>query len=268
MGIRFIPQRTGDHARVRADGPTILVTTDAGIVEARSGGAVTLIDRSSLFLLPKGSLAEVLPKSPVGHLLVLTVTSALAQETADTYDGDIDPRALDRYLAQRELLPRTNWMSEICHRYLFERAVCKKKDNLATRFLEIEIVKELYFLSQARERASDRRSVVAAETPLVARAVRAIEARLFEADVVSGLARACATSESTLLRAFKREMGTGPAEFVRARRLDEARLLLLSHRFSVGEVATKVGYRSFAAFSEAFRARFGRTPSAVARSAS
>src|SRR5512140_1443833 len=37
MGIRFVPQRGGDAARFDARRPTLLVTTDAGIVDARVG---------------------------------------------------------------------------------------------------------------------------------------------------------------------------------------------------------------------------------------
>ena len=50
---------------------------------------------------------------------------------------------------------------------------------------------------------------------------------------------------------------------MRARRLDESLLLLKSKRYAVGEVATMVGYKNFAAFSQAFRARFGVKPSDV-----
>jgi AraC-like DNA-binding protein len=175
----------------------------------------------------------------------------------------MDPRRFDRFLSTPAVFPRTNWVNELYHRYVFERAVCKKTDNDATRFLESEVLKELYFLAHSRDTEKDRPSVVESETDLVKRARASIEEHLFEPDVVKRLARACAASESTLLRAFKRELGQGPLAYVRARRLDESMLLLKSRRHAIGEVALLVGYKNFAAFSAAFRARFGVSPSAV-----
>ncbi|HEY8076796.1 MAG TPA: AraC family transcriptional regulator, partial [Labilithrix sp.] len=106
-------------------------------------------------------------------------------------------------------------------------------------------------------------SVVESGTGLVRRALGIVDEHLFEADVLARLARACGASESTLLRAFKREIGQAPAAYVRARRLDESMLLLKSRRYAVGEIALMVGYRTFAAFSHAFRGRFGVRPSDV-----
>ena len=93
------------------------------------------------------------------------------------------------------------------------------------------------------------------------RAIALVEEHLFEPDVVQRLASGCGASTSTLLRTFQRELGQGPQAYVRARRLDESLLLLKSKRFAVGEVATMVGYANFAAFSQAFRARFNVRPS-------
>jgi AraC-like DNA-binding protein len=50
---------------------------------------------------------------------------------------------------------------------------------------------------------------------------------------------------------------------VRTRRLDEALMLLKSRHLRVSEVSALVGYRNLAAFSHAFRERFGLRPSDV-----
>jgi AraC-like DNA-binding protein len=261
MGIRLLPLAGGDAFTLRATSLTIAAPLDAAVAELRVGSRLDLLDRASFAVLPRGRRAAIEAKSPVAHVLVLAASDALIEAMAGAYRGEVDPKRLERYVSEAHTLPRTNWMNEVFHRYLFERAVCRKRDNEATRFLETEIVKELYFLRLARDSSGDRRSVVEGEGALIERALKAIEARLFEADVVRGLARACGASESTLLRAFKRELGVGPLAYVRARRLDESILLLKSRRFSVSEVAAMVGYRNLAAFSEAFRARFGMRPS-------
>jgi AraC-like DNA-binding protein len=263
MGIRLLPLTEGASHPLRPGGPCLLVPTDAGVDELRVGPARHTVDRASFALLAAGARATVETRSPVSHLLLLTVDGALARKLVAAYRGEIDPRRLDGHLRTTQVLPRTNWLNEVYHRYLFERAVCKKRNNEATRFLELEMVKELYFLCEARAGDRDRASVVEAESPLLQRALRAIEARLFEPEVLRTLPRACGASPSTLLRAFKRELGHGPIVYVRSRRLDESLLLLKSRRYSVSEVASLVGYRNFAAFSQAFRARFGIRPSEV-----
>ena len=263
MGIRLAPLREGDRLVLRATLPSLVVPTDAGVVEAGRGSEVHVVDRASFLLVPAGGRAMVEAKSPISHVLVLSVSRLLFESLLATYPGEVLPDKVDRYFSQLAALPRTNWMNEICHRYLFERAVCKKHGNDATRFLETEIVKESYFLCRERDTTKDRPSIVEGETPLVQRALKAIEARLFEEDVVERLADVSGASASTLLRTFKRELGQGPLAYVRARRLDESMLLLKSRRFTVSEVALRVGYRSFGAFSAAFRARFGKKPKDV-----
>ncbi len=258
MGIRLVPLAAGSTATLRAKGATLLVPTD-GIVALRG----RTLDRAAIEVLPAGDRAFVTATSPVAHLVLLAPSPALVAHVVRIYAGEIDARRLARYLDTAQLLPRTNWLNEVVHRYLFERAVCKKRDNDATRFLEAEIVKEIYFLSLARDGQRDRASVVESGTGLVRRALGVIDEHLFEADLVARLARACGASESTLLRAFKREIGQAPAAYVRARRLDESMLLLKSRRYAVGEIAMMVGYRTFAAFSHAFRERFGVRPSDV-----
>ena len=67
---------------------------------------------------------------------------------------------------------------------MFERAVCKKRDNVATAFLEMELVKELYFVCHERATAQERASMLETRTNLVQRAMTLVEEHLFEPDVV------------------------------------------------------------------------------------
>jgi AraC-like DNA-binding protein len=263
LGIRLLTQREGDRVRLRATGPALVVPVHAGFAEISTGQARYVVDRASWLLLPAGTRASVRAGSPVTHTVVLTVSAGLCEAAVRTYDGEIERARFARYLTAVQLLPRTTWVNELCHRYLFERAVCRKGESLAAKFLEVEIVKEVYFRCHERVTAEDRASMVVTPSALVERAMGLIEEHLFDPEVVRLVAEGCAASASTLLRAFKRELGCGPAAYVRKRRLDESMLLLKARRYRVGEVATLVGYRNFAAFSQAFRARFGVRPSDV-----
>jgi AraC-like DNA-binding protein len=161
------------------------------------------------------------------------------------------------------VFPRTRWVDELSHRYLFEREVCGKHTSAAARFLETELAKETYFFGQEQLEGHARASVARDEDDVARRALEWMDERLFEPFSLSDLARRSGTSESTLLRAFRRETGGTPAAYLRERRLEEARLLLESRRFSIGEIARRVGYSNLAAFTAAFGRRFGHPPSAA-----
>lgn len=263
MAIRLVVQRAGERAPLRFRAGTMIVPVEAGIVDVDVGGERYVVDQATWLVAPRGARAVVIAKSPTAHTLVLGLSEGLVDKTVATYGGEIEPDRFVRYLSSVQLLPRTNWVNEICHRYLFERAVCKKRDNDATRFLETEIAKEAYFVCRDRDASLSRAPFIEKRSPLVARAMRFVGDHLFDPDVVARLGKACGASPSTLLRAFKKEIGQAPLAFVRQRRLDESMLLLKAKELSIGEIATLVGYRNFAAFSQAFRARFGVRPSEV-----
>ena len=266
MGVRLLVQREsgrGEVVEARARSPMLALPVHAGIAEIVIGSTKHLVDKASWLLVPAGTRARVRAKSPVTHTLLLSISPPLRASVVRAYTGAIQLARFDRYVGNVELMPRTNWVNELCHRYLFERAACKKRDNVATAFLEMELVKELYFVCHERYTTRERASMVETTSDVMARALALIEERLFEPDVVQRLAGASGASASTLLRTFQRELGQSPLTYVRARRLDESLLLLKSKRFAVGEVATMVGYKNFAAFSQAFRTRFERKPSDV-----
>lgn len=249
--------------RLVPQGPALVLPVENAIVDAACAALRPALDPSSWLLVPASVPLTVVASSVVAHTLVLTVSAALMRRAAEVYAGEVDEAAFRRYVESPRVLARTTWVNELAHRYLFERAVCRKRDNDATRFLETEIAKELYFLCHEHHRRLDRPSLVEAHTPIVRRALEHLENHLFEADVLRDLPGTVGASPSTLLRTFRRELGESPLAYLRMRRLDEALMLLKSRRLRVSEVSALVGYRNFAAFSHAFRERFGMRPSDV-----
>ena len=92
---------------------------------------------------------------------------------------------------------------------------------------------------------------------------RGFEEHLFEPFHIAELVKHCQASESTVLRAFRGELGVAPRAYVRRRRLEEAMQFLEAGRYAVTEVAMRVGYDNPSAFAAAFRAQFGVAPSSV-----
>ena len=148
-----------------------------------------------------------------------------------------------------------------------------KADFLVTYFKDLT---RLSVLSPAAEFELARRIGIMEEVlwvqllslaPLTEHLVELIEADLVSPLAVADLARRCRVSESTLLRAFKRELGCTPGAYARGRRMDEALALLRAGCFSITEVAGRVGYDNPTSFSHAFQLHFGNLPSSFLRRA-
>jgi AraC-like DNA-binding protein len=77
---------------------------------------------------------------------------------------------------------------------------------------------------------------------------------------VEELARACSLSRSAFAARFVARVGKPPATYLAHVRLDAATDLLRNTSLSVTLIAEKVGYTSEAAFSRAFRHRYGAPP--------
>lgn len=267
MSIRLIPLSSNDRSVSEVQVPTLVLPIEQGVVEVSAGSEGWLLDRSSWLLLAPGSKVVVSAKSPTASVLCLGLHPEVRAATAQLHRAHLRAELLESFLFETTPLARTTWVHEIAHRYLFERSVCGDRQGLAARFLESELVKELYFHCLDRAQSRQRASTVRQKDPIVERALAVLEAHLFEPISIAELARACSTSPSTLQRAFHRDLGAPPSRYLRQRRLQESILLLKSGRYSVSEVAALVGYDNLAAFSHAFRARFGKSPSEIRRAA-
>jgi len=248
--------------RVDTEGAMVLFPMRTSVVDAEVMGQRLLLDRTHWALAPARRRVKLTARTPGARMLLATAHPPLIDVVVKTYAKvKLDGRRLARWLESPQLLPRTVWVDEIVQRYLFERQVCGGFDNDATRFLETEIVKEAYYLLQDRDEGADRASFVQQHSPVLQRALEHVEAHLFEAPSIEALARIAGASQSTLLRAFKRELGCTPSAYWRMRRLDEALVLLESGHRTVAEVAAQIGYDNPSAFAHAFQIRFGRPPS-------
>lgn len=265
----MIPQQTsvdlavyglvaGETATVTVTLPSLVMTIESSVARARS----LTLDRSTCLVMPAGSSLALTTPGTASRVAILGFRASVLVAVAREYESlGLDRRRFERWLAKLALLPRTVWVHELVHRYVFERHALGVHDNLAVRFLEIEIAKELYFLFRDRDDGAERATTVRGHSTAVTRALRHIEAHLFDECSIAALARHAGASASTLLRAFRSEVGCSPAAYWRNRKLDEALLAVRSGK-SINEIAMLIGYENPTAFGFAFRRRFGRPPSA------
>jgi AraC-like DNA-binding protein len=234
-----------------------------GLRHADRGDDLRGLDRARFALIPARSGFRITSDDKFARCVTIGLGEGAIHSLFVEYEGDVERSVLALVLGRTTVFARTRWVDELLHRYVFERAVCEKHASLAARFLETELVKEVYFLGKELLAQHTRPSVVHEGSALVAKARAHVDARPFETPRVSELAKIAGTSESTLLRAFRKELGVTPAEYARDVRLAEAKLMLESGRYSASEVASRVGYGTLSAFTVAFTRAFGKSPSSV-----
>lgn len=103
---------------------------------------------------------------------------------------------------------------------------------------------------------------IAADQPLLARAVALIENRLDEGPPLAEVAAALGISLRQLQRLFRAKLGKSPALLAKELRLKRAQTMLQSRRLPVTAVALACGFHSSAYFSAAYHAHFGYSPRA------
>lgn len=176
-------------------------------------------------------------------------------------------------------VPKSLWIEEVLHRMIYERLIEGKENSIASKFCEAELLKEVYYawkkhskVSAAKDeqqhgRVSSAASILNLSTqhssPQLQKALRFIEENLHNDIEVEAIARASALSPSSLLRLFKNHLQTTPLKHVWRRRLQEARLLLLTGSYTILEVAHHARFSSGASFNKAYHAEFGEPPRAA-----
>ena len=177
----------------------------------------------------------------------------------------VKKKEIHSFLATTQTVDRSSILNEIIQRYFLCRVL--QLENHDRAYLESLLLNELFLIgrnqSTEEKATSNQPSSVqpsSDETSLV-RAIEFIESHLFERLEISDLVATARTSQATLFRLFKRDLKVSPIEYVRNRRLDEARTLLKSKDYQVSDVALLVGYEDLSSFSKAFKVRFGIPPS-------
>lgn len=103
------------------------------------------------------------------------------------------------------------------------------------------------------------------QSPGIRAAIRHVIANVDDGSL-EGAASAAKLSPRTLRRHFREDTGMTWRQFVREARMMQAMEMLASGRHRISDVAMAVGFSSFGAFTQAFSACVGRTPSDFARS--
>jgi AraC-like DNA-binding protein len=176
----------------------------------------------------------------------------------------VNKKEIEVFLSGTHLILRSPILHEAVQRYFVCRVLQSSSTNNYDRMqLEELILGELFTLSRPSKSSLEGTKKKDLAEPALLRALEFIEANLFENCAIPEIVTVSRTSQASLFRIFKKELGCSPVEYIRARRLDEARALLKGGEYQVGDVAILVGYEDIGAFGKAFRRRFKVTPSSL-----
>ena len=102
---------------------------------------------------------------------------------------------------------------------------------------------------------------------LAGQVIALVHSRIGDSLSPAELAAELAVSLRTLERGLAAELGCTPRQLIMAMKMREARRLLMSGRFRVNEVATRLGFATASHFSRTFRTFYREPPSQLARPA-
>lgn len=122
-----------------------------------------------------------------------------------------------------------------------------------------------FFLHQSAE-APPSRMFRRRGSPLVERSIALMSANLETPLPIARIAAEVNTTQRSLARAFRAELGAPPATVYKRLRLASARRYAQQSRYSITEIALRSGYANAAAMTRAFVEEYGRPPSAFRRS--
>ena len=159
---------------------------------------------------------------------------------------------------------RNKKLDQYVQEYFFERVLSKRAaEDEDASFLARRILDETLRTIFPEAKIPDSKPEAKPAVESVIKALRFIEANLFEELEVEDICKRSGASVSTLLRNFKADLKTTPYAYIKNRRLEEAHRLLSLGKHGVAEVAVLVGYGNFGAFTDAFKSKFGMPPSKI-----
>ena len=215
------------------------------------------LDAKNFLIIPSGYEIRITPAEENCAFAFLFPTTLLYRRVKE--HCKLDKNLFDKMFTSPLLVRRKNWMSELFLRYTYEMVETSNRENYVTKFLELEMMKELYFNYEEQEKNTNPFQFAPSlhsfknESPLLQKSFIFIENHLMQNLTVKKVAQGIHTSEATLLRAFRKNLDSTVEEYIRIRKLQEAKFILKSRQHNISETAFMLGYNSLSAFSKAFK---------------
>ena len=161
---------------------------------------------------------------------------------------------------------RTEWMQSILALMAVEaKALRPGGEAVITRLADILVIQAIRAWIESDAEAAQRGWLGALRDRQIGRAIALIHREPGRALSIASLAREVAMSRSAFAARFTQLVGEPVMQYAARWRMEVAREALVAERATVAELAGRLGYRSEAAFSRAFKRVLGTAPGAVKR---
>jgi AraC family transcriptional activator of pyochelin receptor len=171
------------------------------------------------------------------------------------------PRAVGDVLQSASTYPTSELsMGASLFRLFDELSHCDARGRSRQLLLEAKAMELLAALVDVLDDEERAPRLSPQEVDRLERARQLLVARLAEPPTLPALARSAGVSETKLKAGFRVLFGSPVYTYLRAQRMVEAQRLLRERRYSVVEVALRVGYVNPSKFAAAYRKHFGVPP--------
>jgi AraC-like DNA-binding protein len=197
---------------------------------------------------------------------VLITKEWLAKYLGIKSGDEVLNKYLSLKLASFNMEPLDAGYRELMNEVLAEVPEVRSPLNLIMVQNRIMLLVERFF-TRLYEKMKDLKEVVSIDNEEIQRMMDA-EALLVKdfsvpAPTISELARHTAMSETKFKNQFRKMYQSGPYEYFQKNRMQRARYLLLTRKYSVKETGTQLGFNNLSNFTIAFKKEFGMLPSEV-----
>lgn len=258
--------RAMDHLKlsIRTSYPCIIFTEQHSEITIFTKKKEFTLATNSLLILNANLSFEIQKLTPHCQLSLLFPTWPLIEKTGQVYQ--LNATELNEIFSRQIQLPQNTWLEQIFQRYTFSRQIEKNTINFANKFLEFEIIKEIFYLNRMKNNPKLKdtfpinEKILSRAPKVVEDAIQYIEKNLLGNLNLEMVINEISISRSTLSRHFNQVFGKSPWQFIKERRLQEAHLILRSTNFNVGEVSQMIKYENPSIFIKEFKKKFGKTP--------
>lgn len=129
-----------------------------------------------------------------------------------------------------------------------QRAFC---DKVESRGIVFQLLSRFFKQGQSKIEMEDNR---------IAKTVLYIRKHLNEAIELEKLAEISCLSKDHFIRLFKKELGTTPLQYINQKKIEKARLLLITEELAVKEIAFQLAFDDYSYFNRLFKKTTGVTP--------
>jgi len=220
------------------------------------------LDEKRLFLLKKNTVVKISSIEKYTTFIAIMVSQEGIDRTNMNCSG---LNVSEGLLVKNECKDINRWLFECIHRYYFELITDRFNVKYAKSFLEVEIIKEMFFLLGNNETVAKDDFYPSIETlkkmPIpIENAIRFLESRPIQEINVKKLCKQSGASQSTLNRQFQQYYGVSSQAFILKRKMIFAKELLKNKKLSLFDIAELLGFKSASAFITSFKRNFAITP--------